>query len=248
MWFPPFATNAVMNKHARARTHTHHCTRTSTPTVSRVRENTEVKGTHTGTSGIWYTPTCGLRVCQFPTGGGSSYPNFTERGNLSESKPEWLQNPSSLWINWGTRYKTDTQSRRSAQKEGWKIGSTYSVRRLEGEQWLPKVGKRREKSLSCVWLFATPWTVANQVPPSMGFSRQEYWSGLPSPGDLPDPGSNLGLPHCRQPLYHLSRWEVLYKWLMLLLFSFHCFLNSTDFMVWLMNYLEIFLLSFKYVG
>ena len=44
------------------------------------------------------------------------------------------------------------------------------------------------KSLSCV--FATPWTIACQAPPSMGFSRQEYWSGLlfPSPGDLPDPG------------------------------------------------------------
>ena len=37
---------------------------------------------------------------------------------------------------------------------------------------------------------ATPWTVAHQAPPSMGFSRQEYWSGLPfpSPGDLPNPG------------------------------------------------------------
>ena len=36
----------------------------------------------------------------------------------------------------------------------------------------------------------TPWTVAHQVPLSMGFLRQEYWSGLPfpSPGDLPDPG------------------------------------------------------------
>ena len=46
------------------------------------------------------------------------------------------------------------------------------------------------KSLSRVWLFATPWTVAYQDSPSMGFSRQEYWSGLPfpSPGDLPDPG------------------------------------------------------------
>ena len=45
-------------------------------------------------------------------------------------------------------------------------------------------------SLSRVRLFATPWTVAYQAPPSMGFSRQEYWSGLPfpSPGDLPDPG------------------------------------------------------------
>ena len=46
------------------------------------------------------------------------------------------------------------------------------------------------KSLSRVRLFATPWTVAYQAPLSMGFSRQEYWSGLPfpSPGDLPDPG------------------------------------------------------------
>ena len=48
----------------------------------------------------------------------------------------------------------------------------------------------KAKSLSCVRLFATPWTVAHQAPPSMGFSRQEYWSGLsfPSPGDLPDTG------------------------------------------------------------
>ena len=45
------------------------------------------------------------------------------------------------------------------------------------------------KSLSHVRLFATLWTVAHQAPPSTGFSRQEYWSGvpLPSPGDLPDP-------------------------------------------------------------
>ena len=46
------------------------------------------------------------------------------------------------------------------------------------------------KLLSRVRLIATPWTVAYEAPPSMGFSRQEYWSGLPfpSPGDLPDPG------------------------------------------------------------
>ena len=46
------------------------------------------------------------------------------------------------------------------------------------------------KSLSHVRLFVTPWTVAYQAPPSMGFSRQEYWSELPfpPPGDLPDPG------------------------------------------------------------
>ena len=39
--------------------------------------------------------------------------------------------------------------------------------------------------------FVTPWTIARQTPPSMGFSRQEYWSGVPCPppGDLPDPGT-----------------------------------------------------------
>ena len=52
------------------------------------------------------------------------------------------------------------------------------------------------KSLSHVRLFATPWTVANESPPSMGFSRQEYWSGLPfpSPGNLPDSGIKAGSP------------------------------------------------------
>ena len=46
------------------------------------------------------------------------------------------------------------------------------------------------ESLSHVWLFVTPWTVTHQAPLSMGFSRQEYWSGLPflPPGDLPNPG------------------------------------------------------------
>ena len=46
------------------------------------------------------------------------------------------------------------------------------------------------KPLSHVRLFATLWTVAYEAPPYMGFSRQEYWSGLPfpSPGDLPEPG------------------------------------------------------------
>ena len=56
--------------------------------------------------------------------------------------------------------------------------------------------KVKVKSLSRVRLFATPWTVAYQAPLSMGFSNQEYWSGLsfPSPGDLPDPGIEPGSP------------------------------------------------------
>ena len=55
---------------------------------------------------------------------------------------------------------------------------------------------REVKSLNPVRPFATPWTVACQPPPSMGFCRQENWSGLPfpSPGDLPDPGTEPGPP------------------------------------------------------
>ena len=53
-------------------------------------------------------------------------------------------------------------------------------------------GKVKVKSLSHVWLLATPWTAAHQAPPSMGFSRQEYWSGVP----LPSP-SHLGSPYYR---------------------------------------------------
>ena len=56
--------------------------------------------------------------------------------------------------------------------------------------------KVKVKSLSRVRLFVTPWTVAYQALLSVGFSRQEYWSGLPfpSPGDLPDPGIEPGFP------------------------------------------------------
>ena len=56
--------------------------------------------------------------------------------------------------------------------------------------------KVKGKFLSLVQLLATPWTAAYQAPPSMGFSRQEYWSGLPfpSPGDRPYPGIEPGSP------------------------------------------------------
>ena len=59
--------------------------------------------------------------------------------------------------------------------------------------------KMKVKSLSGFQLFVTKWTVAYQASPSMGFSRQEYWSGLPlpSPGDLPDPGIALRSPALR---------------------------------------------------
>ena len=73
----------------------------------------------------------------------------------------------------------------------WKTDRIFKV------DWDKGLGSREHPvcySLCPVWLSATPRTVARQAPLSMGFSRQEYWSGLPGPppGELPDPG----LPHC----------------------------------------------------
>ena len=58
--------------------------------------------------------------------------------------------------------------------------------------------------LSHVWLFVTPWTVAHQAPLSMGFSRQEYWSGLPFPssGDLPQ----SGIKTTHKKIFKAHRW------------------------------------------
>ena len=76
------------------------------------------------------------------------------------------------------------------------------------------------KSLSRVSLFVTPWTIAYQTPPSMEFSRQEYWSGLPfpSPEDLPNPGIEPGSPTLqadallsespRKPLIHNGNYLI----------------------------------------
>ena len=60
--------------------------------------------------------------------------------------------------------------------------------------------------LNCVQLFATPWTIVHQVPLSMGFSRQEYWSGLPfpSPGCISDPGIKLASPALAGRFFMLS--------------------------------------------
>ena len=63
-------------------------------------------------------------------------------------------------------------------------------------------------SLSRVQVFVTPWTVACQSPLFMGFSRQEYWSGLPfySPGYLPNPGIDPGSPELKADFLPLSHW------------------------------------------
>ena len=78
------------------------------------------------------------------------------------------------------KYKIILQNSRASYKMGYSL--THN--------------KVKMKLLGYVWLFATPWTVAYRAPLSMGFSKQEYWSGLPfpSPGDLPDPGIEPGSP------------------------------------------------------
>ena len=63
---------------------------------------------------------------------------------------------------------------------------------------MPNLKSSHDGDLVAKWCLAlaTPWSVAQQAPLSMGFSRQEYWSRLPfsSPGDLPDPGTELESP------------------------------------------------------
>ena len=66
----------------------------------------------------------------------------------------------------------------------------WSVFEYGSEILLLTMVKVKVKLLSCVQLFVTVWTIACEAPPCMGFSRQEYWSGLPFPsvGCLPNPG------------------------------------------------------------
>ena len=70
-----------------------------------------------------------------------------------------------------------------------------------------------EVSQNRVRLFANPWTVVHQAPPSMGFSRQEYWNGLPfpSPGYLPDPEMEPASPALAGMFFTTTAtWEALY--------------------------------------
>ena len=96
----------------------------------------------------------------------------------------WAYVPDKTWARPRVKYQCQESFRAST---------------VAGEihfQPLSCYGWKWKWSHSGVWLFATPWTVAYQTPPSIRFSRQECWSGLPfpSPGDLPDPGIEPGSP------------------------------------------------------
>ena len=78
-------------------------------------------------------------------------------------------------------------------KGDWEVASESEEPGTYPKSWIPRL---RNWKWSHVRLFATPWTIAYQAPPSMGFSRQGYWSGLPlpSPGDLPNTRIKPGFP------------------------------------------------------
>ena len=97
----------------------------------------------------------------------------------------WNSNTLATWCEELTHLK------RLLCWERLKAGGEGDDRGWDGWMASPTLWTWSEvKSLSRVWLFATSWTVAYRAPPSMGFSRQEYWSGVPfpSPGELPNPG------------------------------------------------------------
>ena len=106
------------------------------------------------------------------------------QGSLGCCSP-WDCKESQVWLsNWTTTLWRNSKSYKKNSKR------QYNYLRNKLNKWR----KVKVKSLSRVWLFVIPWTVAYQASPSMGFSRQEYWSELsfPSPGDLPDPGIKPG--------------------------------------------------------
>ena len=98
----------------------------------------------------------------------------------------WMLNKvSQIQVKWTNTWPT--------KKVNQKYSRSYIKVQLKGVQKkiLSFLWQYSMKSLSCVQLFATPCIIAHQALPSMGFSREEYWSVLPfpSPGDLPDPES-----------------------------------------------------------
>ena len=81
----------------------------------------------------------------------------------------------------------------SEMSQSWSLRPRRVINKIHAQDpayflWWSICALLWSQSLQCVWLFATPWTVARQASLSMGFSRQEYWSGLP----CPPPGDLLG--------------------------------------------------------
>ena len=123
-----------------------------------------------------------------------SLPGSSVHGILQARIPEWVAIPFSRGSSWP---RDQTRA--------------FCIASHQGSLFMIKV---KVKSLSHVRLFVTPWTVAYQAPPSMGFSRQECWSGLPFPSPRKVPPSQprnrtrvsciAGLRHQGSPIFMIK--------------------------------------------
>ena len=112
--------------------------------------------------------------------------------------------PEPLWQLWALELRRSIRPSQEAQSDFFSnlgdfpdifskftSNSNHKSARVNG--WSFSYMACMQTHFNCVRLFVTQWTVACQAPLSRGFSRQEYWNGLPCPlpGDLPDPGIEL---------------------------------------------------------
>ena len=116
--------------------------------------------------------------------------------------------PITSWQTEGEKVEAMTDFIFLGSKSNADGDCSHEIKRhlLLGRKAISNINWSEVKSLIRVRLFATPRAITYQAPLSMGFSRQEYWSGLPlpSPEHLPNPEIKPGLRHCRKTLYRLS--------------------------------------------
>ena len=113
------------------------------------------------------------------------------RGNGNPLQYSCLENPMDRWawqatVHWVTKSWTQLKQL-SISSTTYAYKSTTNRQSSITFKLLPKILYKWivfVQLLSCVWLCATPWTIGHQAHLSMGFSRQEYWSGLPFPSPL----------------------------------------------------------------
>ena len=123
-------------------------------------------------------------------------------------KPQWQS-----WVVWAETVQFTKLSLGAVCTFAGKVCRPCNFSSLHHPGSSPAVCACMLSHFSCVWLFVTLWTVAPQAPLSMGFSRQEEWSGLPClpPGDLPNPGIELTSHYVscigRWVLYYQVTWE-----------------------------------------